>query len=576
MSIIDHFRFSSEDLDKLKQTEHYGKRIGENWPVVYILNNSEEAYVGETHHASVRMSQHLNTPAKQSMEQVSLITDSRFNKSVILDLEAFLIKHMGSDGKFRLQNGNHGLQDHDYYERSTYEDSFLKIWSKLRQCGIADWTISEIENSNLYKYSPYKTLGAEQMEAEKQILQTFAEYKAKDGGVSIVVNGGAGTGKTILGIYLMKLFADINAQSEDVMDPLDFLDEDVESIVAADSLVGINKIGIVMPQSTLQKSIQDVFGSIRGLDKRMVLSPADVVKDYVKTGEKFDLLIVDESHRLKCRWKGHLSSYKIFDDCCSDLGIDKAKGSELEWIMKCSDNQIFFRDELQTVRPCDLDSREFSEIIGRYHDTEISIPLTTQWRCEGGNGYIDYVKNILGCRPQKRRSFDNYDFKLYRDVDRMVNRIKELDAKYGLCRNAAGYAWKWVSKGKDNRDRFDIEIGDYQYRWNTEYKNWINTPDSINEIGCIHTLQGYDLNYVGLIIGRDIYYDEESGTIKADKDNYHDQQGKSGVANDPAALLEYLTNIYLTLMTRGIKGTYLYICDDALRGYFEQYVEYAD
>ena len=153
----------------------------------------------------------------------------------------------------------------------------------------------------------------------------------------------------------------------------------------------------------------------------------------------------------------------------------------------------------------------------------------------------------------------------------MVESIKKKDAEIGLCRNAAGYAWKWLSK-KD-KNAYDIEIQGHKYRWNSTYENWIAKENSVNEIGCIHTLQGYDLNYVGLIIGEDIKYDENTCKIYADKNNYYDQQGKSGVADNPEALKEYLLNIYLTLMTRGIKGTYIYVCDDALRKYFEKYID---
>ena len=105
------------------------------------------------------------------------------------------------------------------------------------------------------------------------------------------------------------------------------------------------------------------------------------------------------------------------------------------------------------------------------------------------------------------------------------------------------------------------------------YDNWIQTPNAVNEIGCIHTVQGYDLNYTGVIIGEDIKYDPETNEIYAVKENYHDQQGKSGVANDPEGLRNYLTNIYMTLMTRGIKGTYIYVCDDELRKYFERFFD---
>ena len=185
-----------------------------------------------------------------------------------------------------------------------------------------------------------------------------------------------------------------------------------------------------------------------------------------------------------------------------------------------------------------------------------------------------YLKELLACSPGlKKQVFEDYDFKIYTDVNRMVEDIKKLDAKLGLCRNAAGYAWKWISK-KD-KSLCDIEIQGYKYRWNSTYKNWIASDNSINEIGCIHTLQGYDLDYVGVIIGNDLKFNPETKQIYADKDCYFDQQGKSGVASKPEELKEYIKNIYLTLMTRGIKGTYLYICDEALREYFMEYVEQA-
>ena len=159
---------------------------------------------------------------------------------------------------------------------------------------------------------------------------------------------------------------------------------------------------------------------------------------------------------------------------------------------------------------------------------------------------------------------------MYTDVDRMIKDIKALDAKYGLCRNVAGYAWQW--KSKKDKNALDIEIQGHKYRWNSTYDNWIVQKNAVDEIGCIHTVQGYDLNYVGVIIGRDIYYDPKTGQIAADKKNYFDQQGKAGAANDPEALTMYLRNIYLTLMTRGIRGTYVYVCDNALREYFAKYV----
>ena len=571
MAFIDRFDFEISSVGDIRGLRHYNNKVGENWPVVYVLNNDDEAYVGETVNVARRTEQHLGSAGKQSLTEIRIISDKDFNKSVVLDLESFLIKHMAADGKYKLLNGNNGIQDHDYYERSRYEDEFKTIWNKLRKLGVVSRSIEDIENSELYKYSPYKSLGDEQIDAEMEIIKAFEEHKDDPNGVSIIVRGGAGTGKTILAIYLMKLFADINSKGIENDDPDDYLDEDFDYIYASERLDGVEKIGIVFPQKSLRSSLKDVFKGIRGLSPDMVLDTTDVVKNYLDTGKKYDLLIVDEAHRLKCRNKGHLSFYGRFDECNRKLGLDKMLGTELDWIYKCSKSQIIFRDDLQTIRPCDIDAEDFREIIeNRYPKTIVEQALETQWRCKGGNDYINYLRKILSCEPVMYKDIENYDFKLYTDVGKMVDDIKLLNDKYGLCRNAAGYAWRWVTK-KD-KSAYDIIIGNNKYRWNSTYDNWITTPNAVNEIGCIHTVQGYDLNYLGVIIGEDIKYDSKTKQIYADKNNYYDQQGKSGVAEDPEALREYLTNIYLTLMTRGIRGTYVYVCDPALREYMSQFI----
>lgn len=574
MATIDRFEFNNDALVEIRSLKHYNTMVGENWPVVYVLNNDKDAYVGETVNAARRTEQHLGNSAKQKLTEIRIITDKDFNKSVVLDLESYLIKHMAADGKYSLLNGNNGIQDHDYYERSAYEDKFRLIWNKLRKLGVVNKSIEDIENSELYKYSPYKSLGSEQFHTEMEILQALEEYRQDENGARIIVTGGAGTGKTILAIYLIKLFADINSKGLGDSDPDEYLDQDAEVVYAAERIDGIDKIGIVFPQKSLRTSLKDVFKGIKSLDPSMVLDTTDVVKNYLETGEKYDLLIVDEAHRLKCRNKGHLSFYTKFDKCNADLGLDKMTGTELDWIYMCSRNQIIFRDELQTIRPCDIDAEDFREITEkRYPGKVIRQALSTQWRCLGGNNYIDYLRKIMSGTATEYHKIENYEFKLYDDVGKMHEDIKKLNEEYGLCRMAAGYAWKWVTK-KD-KTAYDMVIGDNKFRWNSTYDNWITTKNAVNEIGCIHTVQGYDLNYLGVIIGEDIKYDPSTKSIYADKDNYFDQQGKSGVANDPEALKEYLSNIYITLMTRGIRGTFVYVCNPALREYMARFIDKA-
>ena len=149
----------------------------------------------------------------------------------------------------------------------------------------------------------------------------------------------------------------------------------------------------------------------------------------------------------------------------------------------------------------------------------------------------------------------------------MVSAIKHKDKEHGLCRVVAGYSWKWVSKV--DKSLKDININGTKLQWNTVNEDWVNSKNSIDEVGCIHTIQGYDLNYAGVIFGEEIKYDPNNG-ISIDKSKYYDLQGKTALKTEDS-LKEYILNIYTTLMTRGIKGTYVYVCDKGLRDYLKQY-----
>ena len=567
---IDRFDFNDETAIQVSKLHHGKNEVGSNWPVVYVINNDKEAYVGETVHAFRRIEQHQQTKERQRLTEIRIISDDNFNKSVVLDLESFLIKYMSSDEKFVLQNGNGGISDHEYFDRSAYRDEFIKIWNKLRKMGIVRKTIEEIENSEIYKYSPYKSLGDEQTEAVISILKLLANEQEEP--MTVIVRGGAGTGKTIVAIYLLKYLVDLNDPAK-VYDG-DSDEEPEESILdiyASDNIRSIHKIGIVVPQKSLQSSLKDVFKNVRLLDKSMVLTPAEVVDDYKKTGKKFDLLIVDEAHRLRCRYRGNVSHHPTIINRNKFLGLDERMGTELDWIMLCSRNQILFRDELQTVRPCDLREEEFMDILRKHHrEPKAQLALDTQWRCNGGSDYTHYIRDIFSDCATGYKKIENYDLKLYRDCYQMYQDIHRKNDEIGLCRMAAGYAWPWDRK---KPDEYTIEIQGHKYRWNRVYDNWITTKTAPEEIGCIHTLQGYDLNYAGIIIGNDIKYDDKAGRIISDKSCYYDTLGKAGVSDDPEGLKNYLCNIYITLLTRGIRGTYLYVCDYALRTYMSRFFE---
>lgn len=553
MAVVESIKFDNNTPERLKEL-----RYGKNWPVVYILNNEKEAYIGETINAVVRSSQHLKTKERKKLKYLSLISDDDFNKSVILDLEAYLINYMSADGKYKLQNSNMGMHLHDYYERDKYEKTFDNIWHQLKERQLIANSIHYIENTDTFKYSPYKALNLDQYRVVDAIVQDLVDIKNTDRYFTTIIDGGAGTGKTVLAVYMMKLLSEAG---DDIVVMDTEIDPGLNYIAHNLSKLEPMKIGLVVPMQSLRSTIKNVFGSIKGLKKNMVLSPYDVVK----AKEPYDLLIVDEAHRLQQRKA--LFRYTTFDANNEKLGFDQS-GTQLDWILKCSKNQIFFYDSMQSVKPSDVKQQRFTQL--KKQEATKVYRLNSQFRCRGGDGYIEYIKAILSDHPPKTgKIIENYEFRLFEDVNDMVKAIQSKDKEYGLCRVVAGYSWKWMSKEGKNVN--DIFIDGYEYRWNSDSQDWVNSENAINEVGCIHTVQGYDLNYAGVIFGNEIKYDPTTKRIFIDKKNYCDLQGKRSL-EDGNALKSYIINIYTTLLTRGIKGTYVFVCDENLKKYLNKFI----
>jgi len=554
---IKQYSFTDTLFDDFK-TNHYAKDL---WPLVYILSdgNTKEAYVGETTDAYARMSAHLKNNSKSKLTSVHLITSEKFNKSATLDIESNLIKYLAGDGKFKLLNGNLGLANHNYYQKNeVYKGVFKSLWNTLRAEGISKHSLEHIDNSDLFKYSPYKTLTQEQLDGLFTIMQSLLSNNHKN----ILVEGGAGTGKTIMAIFLFKMFQtvieDFNFQ--------EFGDSELDFIELVDKLkkhFPDPKMALVVPMASFRETLKKVFRNVKGLKASMVIGPAEVAKN------TYDILVVDEAHRLRRRV--NLGAYfGAFDKACKSLGLDKTKCSELDWILKQSDKAILFYDEDQSIKPSDAKKEDF-DALKQSEETKTE-KLKSQFRVRGGNAYVAYVDKLLNRELNlSNKEFDSkqYEFVLFDSIEEMVNEIKLRDQEHGLSRLIAGYSWEWVSK-KDG-SLFDIKIEDLELKWNSSSQDWINSQNSVNEVGCIHTTQGYDLNYTGVIFGNEISYDKEKDQIIILKENYFDKNGKNSI-EDPEELKEFIINIYKTIMLRGIKGTYVYVCDSNLRNYLSQFI----
>lgn len=570
---------------------------GENWPVVYFLYNADTLYIGETTSAVRRMGDHIdgNKRKKDHLTDMKVVYDDEFNKSVVLDYEQKLIKLCQADKTFKkVLNANSGQSDlHDYYLRQYYATRFYELWKELQNQGMANKDIDVLENENLYKYSPYTTLTPEQQEIQVDVLNRIIDLlDNKRHGISLI-NGCAGTGKTVLAINMINSL--VNAINID--ESLLSQEQKDEPITKARlkikwfvQHVRPIKIGFVFPMSGIRSVIEDVFKDSIGLRKNMVITP------YSVTSKEYDVLFVDESHRLARRKNlGQPSLYNRFDEICSELDIDPESSNQLDWILKSSKHAVLFYDKDQSIKSTDITYNDYQHSLAPFRSKIKEYTLKTQMRCAGGNAYIDYVKDIMNCKNPPKTDVVNYDFKIFKDVDNMVQTIRTLDYSHisegndnNLCKVVAGFSWDWKTKPSDenlsddldtyNRiissGEYDIDIQGHHYIWNLTTTKWIPRHDSHYTIGCIHTTQGFDLNYVGVIFGKEIDYNLDTNQIEISLSEFKDVKVKSGC--DADTVKEYIINTYTTMMSRGIKGCYVFAYNEKLQNYLEEFIKIGD
>ncbi len=555
VEVSEQYDFSKEALSALEQNNW----VKNQWPLVYFIQNDQLkiAYVGESTNASGRIRNHLANPERLKLNKISIIGSDKFNKSATLDMESSLIQYIQAEGTFNLQNGNFGLINHNYYQQDLYKNLFKEVWNKLLEKKIVTRSLTEIENSELFKYSPYKSLNEDQYKSVLEILQGLTSKNTN----RILVKGSAGTGKTILATYLMKLLhSDIDSLHYE-----DYNDDELREInyIKAFRVKYPNpKIGLVIAMTSLRGSLENVFKKIPGLKASMIINPSDTFK----LKEKYDLLIVDEAHRLR-KYK-NISWMGAFKKNNQKLGLDD-NGTELDWLLANSKNQLFFYDAAQSVKPSDVDVSHFSALLDD-PDT-LKLELKSQMRVIGGSNYINFVDDLLHVKRESnvRFSAEGYDLKVFDSLTDLYEELGKKEAALGLCRLVAGYSWPWLSK--ENKTAIDIKIEGLSFQWNQTDNDWINSENAFKEIGCIHTTQGYDLNYVGVIFGKEISYNKATGEIEIDPSQYYDINGKKGIS-DIRDLKAYIINIYKTIMYRGIRGTYVYACNPELREYLKEHI----
>ncbi len=273
---------------------------------------------------------------------------------------------------------------------------------------------------------------------------------------------------------------------------------------------------------------------------------------------EFDALIIDEAHRLNEK-----------SGMFSNLGENQIK--EIISASKCA---IFFIDEDQRVTMKDIGSRKEIEYWAKLASANVHYQeLESQFRCNGSNGYLAWLDNFLGIRNTANTKINeiDYQFKVYNNPVDLRNKIIKCNQERNRARLVAGYCWPWNSK--KNKDSMDIVIPKFNFemQWNLTQDGmlWIISPKSVNQIGCIHTCQGLEVDYVGVIMGDDLVIRNGNWVCRPEFRASSDKSIhglKSLIKRDPEKGKEManliIKNTYRTLMTRGMKGCFLYSTDE--------------
>ena len=279
--------------------------------------------------------------------------------------------------------------------------------------------------------------------------------------------------------------------------------------------------------------------------------------------DDFDCLIVDEAHRLNEK-----------SGMFQNLGENQVKE-----IIHASKTSIFFVDDFQMVTTKDIGSTNEIKKWCKFFDAEVyEDTLLSQFRCNGSDSYLSWIDNVLEINTEGTDEFDwDYDIRICDTPQEVYDLILEKNKLNNKSRMVAGYCWNWISEGKNNTDVHDIEIGDFGMSWNLgSSSTWAIDPESVHEIGCIHTCQGLEFDYVGVIIGEDLRYDDgiitdftkrarTDQSIKGLKGMYKKDREKAETIAD-----RIIKNTYRTLLTRGQKGCYIYCVDEKLKEYLKE------
>ena len=382
----------------------------------------------------------------------------------------------------------------------------------------------------------------EQLVAKNLIWARYRQSEKKHEKSVIIVHGGPGTGKSVIALNIL-----------------------------AEAAIRKKNVLYGCKSKPFTSGLQKLVG--RGAEI-MFSNLFRFIPSRTKENE-FDILLIDEAHRIE-----KTSNHQYTKPA------DRTDMPQMEQLVRCAKTTVFFIDDRQNVRSSEVGSSQLiKEAAVRYGAGTYEVTLETQYRCMGSNDYLLWLESVLGYTDEKRilRKEDQFDFRIMDSPQKIMDILLEKEKeKPNSCRMVAGFCWPWSSKLDSKGDLVkDVRIGDFAMPWETHDKitsipkgyvkwyEWAYRTEGIKQVGCIYTAQGFEFDYVGVIIGDDLFVDISTGKLSGNITATKDPMLKRNIEN----FEKHVKNIYRTLLTRGMKGCYVYFTDKKTQEFFRKRME---
>ncbi|MGE7781555.1 DUF2075 domain-containing protein [Peribacillus sp. NPDC097264] len=510
-----------------------------NYPILYILYNEKKrpsAYIGQTVQASRRLKTHLEDKKRKNLDRSILIGHKKFNQSATYNIESNLINYFIADNQYQLQNVSQTRSRvmHNYYQKSFYnEELFQAIWEKLREENIVSDTVENLRNKDIYKLSPYKELSPQQLDIKNEILDFCKEHIGKEGNHVIAIEGDAGTGKSVL---LSSLFNTIQDLAKD------------------DSPLKNTDNYLLVNHTEMLKTYKSIANSLPNLKKKNLMKPTPFINEKTKVGETADIVLIDEAHLLLTKE----DSYNNF-----------RYQNQLDEIIKRSKISIVIFDPKQVLKIKSYWNDKLLEEITKQYNAK-TVKLTDQMRMNANPETIKWIDNFIAKEilPLPSEEDSSFELKFFEDAETFKKAIENKNNEIGLSRIVSTFDYLHKKDGKT----YIVDEEGINMPWNITQDSvtWAENPGSIKEVGSIYTVQGFDLNYVGVVLGPSLSYDEGKNKLIIDSSKYKDTGAfisRTDLSPEKNREIreEIILNSINVLMKRGIHGLYIYATDPKLR-----------